>query len=182
MLVIPSQPMAKELPMFYKLGETVEEVHIDTAEENMNAAISLAKQAHHSIDIFSQDLDAELYSNKTFERSIFELAKKHPNTKIRILTQDSRKAVQNGHRLIKLAQNLTSSVFIHNPSREHRDEQCAFMVVDQLGLLYRVSATNRNYKASINFMSPQRAGKLTDFFNEVWDHSTPDIQVRRIYM
>ena len=182
MLIIPSQPMAEELPMFYKLGETIEEIHIDSAEENKNAAISLVKQAHHSIDIFTQDMDAEIYNNREFEQSIFNLAKKHPNTKIRILTQDSRKAVQNGHRLIKLAQSITSSVFINNPSREHRDEQCAFLVVDKLGLLYRITANNRNYKASINFMSPQRAGKLTDFFNEVWEHSTPDIQTRRIYM
>ena len=182
MLILPSQPMAKELPMLYKLGETVEDVHIDTAEENKNAAISLVKQARHSIDIFTQDMDAEIYNNRTFEQSIFDLSKRHPNTKIRILTQDSRIAVQNGHRLIKLAQSLTSSVFIHNPSREYRDEQCAFLVVDKLGLLHRVTANNRNYKASINFMSPQRAGKLTDFFNEVWEHSTPDIQIRRIYM
>jgi len=182
MLIIPSQPMTKELPMFYKLGETIEEVHIDTAEENKNAAISLAKQARHSIDIFTQDMDTEIYNNKAFEQTIFDLAKKHPNTKIRILTQDSGKAVQKGHRLIKLAQSITSSVFINNPSREYKDEKCAFLVVDKLGLLYRVTANNRNYKASINFMSPQRAGKLTDFFNEVWEHSTPDIQIRRIYM
>ncbi len=182
MLIIPSQPMSKELPLFYKLGETEAEVHIDTAEENKNAAISLVKQARHSIDIFTQDLDAELYNNKEVEQSIFNLAKRHPNTKIRILAQDSRKAIQNGHRLIKLAQSLTSSVFINNPSREFKDEKCAFLVVDQLGMLYRVSASNRNYKASFNFMSPQRAGKLTDFFNEVWEHSTPDIKTRRVYM
>jgi hypothetical protein len=182
MLIMPSQPMAKELPMFYKLGETVEEVHIDTAEENKNAAISLVKQAHHSIDIFTQDMDAEIYNNKAFEQSVFNLAKKHPNTKIRILAQDTGKAIRNGHRLIRLAQSITSSVFINNPSREYKDEQCAFLVVDKLGLLYRATANNRNYSASINFMSPQRAGKLTDFFNEVWEHSTPDIQTRRIYM
>lgn len=182
MLIIPSQPMTKELPMFYKLGETVEEVHVDSAEENKNAAISLVQQARYSIDIFTQDMDAEIYNNKEFEQSIFNLAKRHPNTKIRILTQESGKSVQNGHRLIKLAQSITSSVFINNPSREYKDEQCAFLVVDKLGLLYRITANNRNYKASINFMSPQRAGKLTDFFNEVWEHSTPDIQTRRIYM
>jgi hypothetical protein len=174
--------MTKELPVSYKLGETDAEVHLDTAEENKNAALSLVKQARFSIDIFSQDLDAELYNNQEFERSIFNLAKRHPNTKVRILTQDSQVAVRNGHRLIKLAQSLTSSVFINNPSREYRDEKCAFLAVDNLGLLYRVSASNRNYKASLNFMSPQRAGKLTDFFNEVWEHSTPDIQTRRIYM
>ena len=174
--------MTKELPEFYKLGETQAELHIETVEENKSAVLSLARQANHSIDIFTRDMELAVYNNKEFEQSIFNLAKRHPNTKIRILTQDSTKAVRNGHRLIKLAQSITSSVFINNPSREHRDEQCAFLVVDNLGLLYRVKANNRNYKASINFMSPQRAGKLTDFFNEAWEHSTPDIQTRRIYM
>jgi hypothetical protein len=182
MLIIPSLPMAKELPMLYKLGETKAEVHINTAEENKNAAISLVKQAHYSIDIFTQDMDAEIYNHKEFEQSIFNLARKHPHTRIRILTNDSRKSVQNGHCLVRLAQSLTSSVFIHNPARQHQNEQCAFLVVDKVGLLYRVAANNRNYKASINFMSPQRAAKLTEFFNEVWEHSTPDMQTRRIYM
>jgi len=166
----------------YKLGETVEEVHIDTVEENKNAAIALAKQARHSIDIFTQDMDTALYNNEELEKSIFNLAKRHPNTKIRILAQDTSMAVRNGHRLIKLTQHLTSSVFINNPSREYKDEQCAFLVADKIGLLYRTTASHRNYKASINFMAPQHAGKLTDFFNEAWEHSIPDIQTRRIYM
>lgn len=174
--------MANEFLENYKLGETEAEVHIDTAEENKNAAVSLVKQAHYSIDIFTQDLDAEIYNNKEFEQSIFNLTKKHPTTRIRILVQNSKKATQNGHCLVRLAQNLTSSVFIHKPSADHENEQCAFMVVDNLGLMYRVSASNRNYKASVDFMSPQRAGKLTDFFNKVWEHSTPDMQTRRIYM
>ena len=182
MLILPYQPVAERRPMFYKLGETNDEVEIDTAEENKNAALSLVKQAHDSIDIFTQDMDATIYNNANFEHSIFELARKHPHTRIRILAQDTRKATQNGHCLIRLAQNLTSSVFIHTPSREFKEEQSAFMVVDKQGLLYRVTANNQNYKANVNFMSPRRAGKLSDFFNEVWEQSTPDIQTRRIYM
>ncbi|HHJ35291.1 MAG TPA: hypothetical protein ENJ87_05965 [Gammaproteobacteria bacterium] len=168
--------------MFYKLGETKAEIQVETSEENKNVALSLVKQAHNNIDIFTQDLDAEIYNNEEFERSIFNLARKHPDTRIRILVQDSRKAAQDGHCLIRLAQNLTSSVFIHKPSPEYKDEQCSFMVVDKLGLMYRVTTNNRNYRTSINFMSPQRAGKLVDFFNEVWAGSTPDVQTRRIYM
>ncbi len=174
--------MTNDFSIRYKLGDTAEEVKINTVEENKNAAIALAKQARHSIDIFSQDMDTEIYNNNEFEQSIFDLAKRHPNTKIRILTKDSAMAVRNGHRLIKLAQSITSSVFINNPSAEYKDKKCAFLVVDKLGMLYRVTANNRNYKASINFMSPQRASKLTDFFNEVWEHSAPDIQTRRIHM
>jgi len=182
MLIIPSQPVAQELPMFYKLGETEAEVQIETVEENKNAALSLVKQAHHSIDIFTQDLDAAIYNNKEFEEALFKLSKKHPSTRIRILVQDSGKAIRNGHRLIYMAQTLTSSIAIHNPSRQHSDEKCSYLVVDKLGLLYRVNARDRNYRANVNFMSPRRAGKLRDFFDEVWEHSTPDIQTRRIYM
>lgn len=168
--------------MDHKPGNTDDEVEISTAEENRDAAISLVRQASYSIDIFSQDLDAEIYNNKDFEKALFELARKHPNTRIRILVQDSRKAVQDGHCLIRLAQSLTSSIFIHTPSRQHRDEQRAFLIVDKLGMLYRATAADRNYKASVHFRSPRRAGKLTDYFDEVWEHSTPDIQTRRIYM
>lgn len=182
MLILPYQPLAEEYPVLYKLGETNAEIEIESIEENKNAALSLVKQALKSIDIFTQDLDAEMFNNKQFEQSIFALAKKHPSTQIRILVQHSTKAVQNGHCLIRLAQNLTSSVFIHKPSREYKNEKCAFMVVDRLGLMYRSNASNRNYKANVNFMSPHRAGKLVDFFNEVWEQSTPDTQTRRIYM
>ena len=152
--------------MHYKLGETKAEVQVDTVDENKNEALSLAEQANYSIDIFTQDLEPEIYNNNELEQSIFNLARKHQNTRIRILVQDTRKATQNGHCLIRLAQNLTSSVFIHKLSPEYKDEQCAFLVVDKLGLLHRVSAVDKNYKASVNFMSPRRAKKLCDFFNE----------------
>ena len=168
--------------MYYKLGETKTELQVDTVDENKSLALSLVEQAHYSIDIFSQDLDAEIYNNNEFEQSVFTLARRHPNTRIRILVQDTRNATQNGHCLIRLAQNLSSFVFIHILSPEYKDEQCAFLVVDKLGLLHRVSAVDKNYKASVNFMSPQRAGKLCNFFNEAWEHSTADIQTRRLYM
>jgi hypothetical protein len=174
--------MTNEPTMPYILGETNKEIKVDTVEENIITTISLAQQARYSIDIFTQDLDTEIYSNKEFEQSIFKLAKKHPSTRIRILVQDSRKAVRNGHRLVRLAQTLTSSVFINNPSADHKNEQSSFMVVDQLGFIYRVSATDRNYRASINFMSPRRAAELSDFFSEMWEHSTADAETRRLYV
>jgi len=164
------------------LGKNNEEIQIDTAEEYRRYTLSLAEQAHHSIDIFSQDLETEIYNNKFFERSVFTLSKKHPNTRIRILTQDSSVAVQNGHRLIKLAQQLTSSVFIHNPSIKYKDVSAAFMVVDEIGLIHRTVATTRSYRAKVNFRSPRPVAELTNFFNTVWEHSTPDPQTRRVYL
>jgi hypothetical protein len=182
MLILQSMPAAQELPRLYVLGETRAEVKIDSAEENANAAISLAKQARYSLNIFSQDMDANVYDNPEFERSVFNLARRHPSTRIRILTMDSTPAVRKGHCLVRLAQTLTSSVFIHNPAPEHRSEISAFLVADGVGLLYRNRGAHNHYEASVNFMSPQRAGKLDEFFNAAWDMSTPDPQVRRLYI
>jgi len=166
----------------YILGENDEERQLDTADENRDAAISLAEQARFSLNIFTQDLDPRVFDNVRFERCVFNLARIHKSADIRILVHDSSLAVSQGHCLIRLAQKLTSSVLIHNPAREHRGELSTFMVVDGVGLLHRPQSTSRDYNAVVNFMSPQRAGELHDFFNEMWERSTPDSQVRRLYI
>lgn len=182
MLIIPAMPATGERPVIYKLGETRAEVNIDTAEENRNAAISLAKQANYYINIFTQDLDPQLYDNHEFEMQLSKLARKHPNTQIRILVQDSTSAVKKGHRLIHLSQHMTSSVQIRQPAKQYADEISSFMVADGLGLLYRVFGDKNSFDASVNFMSPMRARKLDEFFNEVWEQSEADLQTRRLYM
>ena len=168
--------------MKYILGENDTEVQTGSVDEYKDSIISMLEQARHSISIFTQDLEPEIYNNKKIEQAIFHLAKRHPNTQVRILVQDSKRSVQNGHCLIRLAQQLTSSVFIHNPSRKHNNEQSAFVVVDQMGLIYRASATDRDYKAKINFKSPRLAVSQIERFNDIWEHSSPDMQTRRIYM
>jgi hypothetical protein len=166
--------------MNYEAAKNDFVIQIETAEDYKNAAISLMKQARHSIDIFTRDLEAEIFNHKEIEQSVFNLAKKHPDTHTRILLRDSATSVKNGHCLIRLAQQLTSSVFIHAPSEKYKDELCAFVVVDQTGLIYRIS--DRSYKASFSINHPQRAAKLAGFFNEVWEHSSPDCQTRRLYV
>jgi hypothetical protein len=166
----------------YILGQDNEEIHVDTAEENRNTVISLAEQAKSGINLFTQDLDCRIFDNPDVERSVFNLARKHRSADIRILTKDSTRAAQQGHCLIRLAQQLTSSVFIHNTAREHRGDVSTFMVVDGTGYIYRPHSTSRSYQAVFNFMAPQRAAELDDLFNEMWERSTADTQIRRLYI
>ena len=168
--------------MDHLLGETTGDIQISTVEEYKTISLSLAQQARKSIDIFTQDLESEIYSTSEFEQSIFTLSKRNPNTRIRILVQDSTSAVQRGHHLIKLSQRLTSSVIIHRPSSKYRDERCAFMIADNIGLTHRTVATSQAYKATANFYSPRPAAKLSDFFHHIWEHSNPDMQTRRMFL
>jgi hypothetical protein len=164
------------------LGENNEEIHVDSAAENRNTVITLADQANFGVNLFTQDLDPNVFDNPEFERCIFNLARKHRSANIRILTQDTARAAQQGHCLIRLAQNLTSSVFIHNTAREHKGNITTFMVVDGMGYIYRPRSTSRSYDAVYNFMAPQRAAELDDLFNEMWERSTADQQIRRLHI
>jgi hypothetical protein len=56
------------------------------------------------------------------------------------------------------------------------------MIVDGTGLLHRPRSSSNNYQAIVNYRSPQRAGELDDHFNEMWERSTPDAQIRRLYI
>ena len=162
------------------LGKTSEEITLDTVEENQQAVLSLATQAKHRIHIFSQQLDAALYDNDEFEQLVFNLANSHRSSEVRILLQDSISAVQHSHRLVYLAQKLTSSVFIKKPAAKYRDLAQAYMTVDGVGMLYRAQGSSRNYNAIVNFMSPQRTSELDASFTEIWEHSEVDPQLRRL--
>lgn len=182
MPIIPSAPFCEEMPGHFKLGETKAEIKLSNAEENRNAALSLAEQARYGINIFTQDMDNAIYDNDEFEKHIFNLATRHPSAQIRILVQDSTISVKKGHCLIRMAQKLTSSVLIKNPPKLHKNDKSTFMTVDNIGMLYSAQSDKHNYQASVNFMSPQRTAKLDDFFNEAWEHGLPDQQVRRLFI
>ena len=164
------------------LGQDNEEILLETTVENRDAVISLAKQARFSLNLFSRDLDPRVFDNVEFERCIFNLARMHQSADIRILVNDSSRAVKQGHCLIRLAQKLTSSVFIHNPAREYSHVISTFLVVDRKGMLHRPRSTSTDYDAVVNYMAPERAAELQDFFNEMWERSTPDSQIRRLHI
>ena len=144
----------------------------NTATLNINAAKDLD-------DPGTGQLHA-IYNNDDFIDHIYNLATRPPGAKVRILVQDSSKAVKNGHRLIRIAQRLTSSVLIRNPPQIHKDDRSSFMTVDAYGMLYRVRGDTNNYEASINFMTPRRVKKLNEFFDKSWGHGTRDQKVRRL--
>lgn len=161
------------------LGETNEDIIIETAEEGREIVIAMAGQAKHTINIFTQDMDAPLYNNDAFEKHIFDFASNSKNAEIRILVQDSSKAIRNSHRLIRLAHKLTSFISIRNPCEEFKSEKFAFMTVDNVGMYYRTKGDRYNFHASANFMLPPRTVEINSLFTEIWHQSEPDPHTKR---
>lgn len=164
------------------LGKSKDTLQLGTMDENRQVALELAQQAKRELLILSQELDPALYDNDAFERAVFELARLHPTTKIRILVQDVTRALHNGHGLLRLAQSLTSSIFIRKPSQDFREVQDAFIIADSTGYSHRVIGNQYNYEAIACFAAPMQATQLSDHFNKIWEHAEEDPQLRRLHV
>lgn len=166
--------------MDYILGETNEEININTAEKNREIINALVEQAHHSINIFTQDMDDALYDNLIFKELIIKFASNPANPELHILSQDLDHAIRNSHRIIRLSQELSSFIFIRKPCDVFKTEKSAFVTVDNVGMLYRINGDRDSYHAEANFMSPPRAQELNHSFTEMWEQSEIDPDARQI--
>lgn len=166
--------------MDYILGKTNEDISIDSADENREMISALIEQAKHSINIFSQDLDDNLYDNLALKDHMTSFASNVGNPEVHILAQDLSHAIRNSHRIVRLSQTLSSFIFIREPCDVFKSEKIEFITVDDAGVFYRVNGEHGNYHAEVNFNSAARAMELNHFFTQIWEQSEADPDTREL--
>lgn len=162
-----------------RLGEEAREIRLESRADNQRVAAALVGKAARTLDIFSRDLEAEIYDQPEFLAGIKSLALRSRQVRIRILVQDASRVVRDGHRLLEMARRLSSFIEIRRPSHDYRDYNEAFMLVDGTGLLHRRSADR--YEGMASFRQPLRARELGNFFDEVWQRSAPHPDLQRLH-
>ena len=141
---------------------------------------ALTQQATRSIDIISRHLDPGVFDNIDFIDAVKQLSISSKFTKIRILLSDSDPMTKNGHRFIEVIQQLTSSIEVRKISEEYKSYNEAFCLYDGKGVIYLRYADR--YDGFANFDRPRLVSELSNFFNEVWEHSSPDSNLRRLHI
>jgi len=164
----------------YDSGKTEGEIPLDGSEDNRRAAQDLALQAQRSLRIYTRDMDIPVYNSREFVDAVTSLATRSQYTFIHILIRDSTNVVKNGHRLIELAYRLSSKIKLRNPYHEYRNYNEAFLVADETGLIHRRIADR--YEGIADFRNPLKARNLAYFFDEVWEKSAPDPELRRLHL
>ncbi|MDH5784398.1 MAG: hypothetical protein OEZ16_02180 [Chromatiales bacterium] len=164
--------------MDYTLDSDSSKQTFDSSEQNRQLALQLVEQASHEVLIASYDFDTRIYSNSEFVDALSALARKHRDARVNILVWNTTSAVKNGHRVIDLAQRLTSSIHIHEPDRVHKDFVESFMVVDGCAYLRRPVADR--FEGEADFHAPLLARDLKERFMEMWERSTPSSEFRRL--
>lgn len=148
-------------------------------EQALAAVGELLGQARHELAIYTRDLDPSLLDVVDALEAIKRVALSGRRARVRILVQDPRKAVADGHRLIALAQRLPSAIEVRTPVEE-QDLQyaAAFLVNDRRGYLFRPLGNRPEGEGST--YAPGRHAQLLSLFEQVWERSVPSSDLRQL--
>lgn len=156
----------------YLLGQTDEDLSINTRDECQQLTLAMARQAKRSLHIFSYNLEPALYDTPGFYEAARNVIAADTNSLIRILVYDISGTVNKGHRLLDLCSRLSSRVQIRKLTKKYHH---AFMLADSIGIVDRVHA--ERYEGTANFNTYGRAQTRLVFFNGVWDQSSRTSEV-----
>lgn len=162
------------------LGRDDEEFAIADRETLATMSLALAGQARQSIDIVSRHLDPPLYDNEAFAAAVKNLVLSSQRARVRILVVDTTPIIAQGHRLLELAQRLSSYIAIRRPAPEDKDFNEAWLAVDGSGYIHRRFADR--FEAQANFNDKRQAQLLSNRLEELWYRAGPDPNFRRLHL
>ena len=156
------------------------EPRVLVAEDRDQAVAAIAEllaDTRHEIAIYTRDLDPALLDVPPILDAIKRIALSGRRARVRILVQEPRKPLADGHRLIALAQRLPSLIEFRTPQEEtDRQYASAFLINDRRGYLFRVLASRNEGEGST--YAPGRHAQLRDYFDQVWERSVPSEELR----
>ena len=151
----------------YILGRSSEKIRVDSSSQLAELSLAMTKQSQRLLDICSRHLDPLVYDNESFRDAVKDLALRSSYSQIRIIVLDPESLVSRGHRLIQLAQQLSSFVQIRRPGPDHRDFNEAMLIADETGFIHRLMSDRYEGAASFNATPEAREFKKT--FDAIWD-------------
>jgi hypothetical protein len=164
----------------YKFKADENDISLDSRDAVKIINIAMTQQTSRNIDILSHHFDPGVFDTPDFIEAVKQLAISSKFTKIRVLIKDSEPMTKNGHRIIDLIQLLTSSIEVRKIAEEYKSYNEAFALFDKKRVIYLRYADR--YNGFANFDRPRLATELSNLFNEIWDHSVPDENLRRLYL
>jgi len=162
---------------FERQGNIKNDTQLDSAQDFAQTIVENTDNTLRTIKIFTHDLEPEIYNNDEFRKSLLGFTRGNRHAKIQILAKDLTNALHNGHKLINLAQQLTSVVTIKDIPEEHHQINSSFILFDQSRFIYKPD--NNSHKA-ISSNCKNRSDRLNEFFMLIWEHAEKNTQTHSL--
>jgi predicted GNAT family N-acyltransferase len=138
----------------------------------------VAMAAERQLSILSQELDPLLFDRPELVDRLSGFVRRASAVQLRILLVDHSRVVSRGHRLLELARRLDSRIEMRRPPGELTPRDVSFAVWDGQG--YWLMPDSHVYQALRNDYDPVQAQRLAGQFQELWDRSSPDPELRTL--
>jgi hypothetical protein len=152
----------------------------DSRDQAALLAAELIANARQEVCFFGPIIDPVLLDNEIVIARLSEFARRSQRTQVRVVVHDTQKNVIDSHRLLPLAQRLTSHIQIHTTHPKHQDQRCLFLLIDRQTYLYCPNA--ERYQGRAEMQTAAFARDLQQQFDELWNHSRPDRNTRRLHL
>lgn len=162
----------------FELGSDKEPVDVEFSAEVREASIAMVAQTRRTVEIVSRHLDPSVYDNTDFAGALRRFVLDSSRARVHIIVMDSRPILATGHRLVNLAQHLSSFIEIRKPDPKHARYNGAFLLADRTGSVYRQLADR--FEGVVNFGDRRAALDLGETFDDMWTHAQPDPNLRRL--
>ena len=153
---------------------------IDGRQQAVAACLELLEQAKREISFFAPSLDRHLFDNEAALAVISAFARDSRFSKVRLLMHSSRDAISQSHRLLPLAQRLSSHIAVHECAKEDQDQLYLCLLVDDNAALY--CSDPLRYQGYIAKTDRAQNLQLRQQFDAMWARSHPDPQSRRLHI
>ena len=168
-----------EAEQFFKnfiLGVTEGEIILETRDMKIAAIHKLASSAVNYLKIISRSLDYQVYDRLEIVDAISEFARRNRHSSVEILIYDCTDIIKNGHRLIHLAERVSSKINIRKLPGHLPPFNESMVIADNKGYLHNQQSDR--YEGIVSFNDPTRCIELNKIFTELWNQGEVEPYLR----
>lgn len=147
-----------------------ETLSINSQDELASVRLTLLRQARYRLAIYQPLLTVDAFNSADDVTELRRIASSGRGASIRVLLHDPQAALRDSHRLVALAQRLSSVISIRVPVEEHDlGYGSAFLLNDAGGYVFQPDAHRPQGRAALQDRSSQ--APLSQHFDEVWERA-----------
>ena len=162
------------------LGQSAGTIEVSARADVARISLELARQSRRSLDIVSRHLDPDVYDNEEFVEAVKELVLNNRGARVRLMVIDARPLVTQNHRLIDLADRVSSYVELRGPAAQHKMFNEAMLVADNMGYVHRQFSDR--FEATASFADRRITARLSERMDDLWERGLPDPNFRRLHI
>ena len=142
---------------------------------------ALTGTALRYLDLFSPQLDHQLFDDPTWLALLSDLVRRHRHAQVRVLICDNSAVLSRGHGLVRLMQRLPGSISLRLLTDERLlDTKQSFVIVDTRGYWRQLDLDA--YVGAGCLQDPVSARRLQDIFDHAYELGREDPETRVLHL